>query len=144
MLVLALFQSVNCKDSLVTHLKASLLSFFKLMKKYRIFSLHYFRFFPPAGEGNFGKQAKFSSCSKGNTKAYKQQPVTEAFVPGVTGEHKTEVLEDIEAKVTKKPSQEYSRTPSRILGSLSNLDRRIALDPQVRTLRNCSGIIPEH
>ena len=44
----------------------------------------------------------------------------------------TQVSEDIEGRFTKKLYQEFSRTKSRILGALSNLDEYL-LNPQVRT-----------
>ena len=50
----------------------------------------------------------------------------------------TEVSEEIEGKVIKKLSQEFSRTESRNLGNLSKLDDFL-LKPQVRTL---SGTVP--
>ena len=50
----------------------------------------------------------------------------------------SQVSEEIEGKVTKKLSEEISRTESRILGSLSKLDE-FFLNPQTRT---CSGVVP--
>ena len=50
----------------------------------------------------------------------------------------TQVSEEIEGRVTKKLSQEFSRTESRILGALFKIDESL-LNPQVRTF---SGIIP--
>ena len=49
-----------------------------------------------------------------------------------------QVSEEIEERVTKKLSKEYSRTESRILGALSKLDDFL-LNPQVRT---CSVAVP--
>ena len=54
------------------------------------------------------------------------------FTPGMTEEYITQVSEEIEGRVTKKLSQEFSRTESRILGDLSKLDEFL-LNPQVRT-----------
>ena len=45
--------------------------------------------------------------------------------------------EEIEGRVTKKLSQEFSRTKSGILGALSKLDKFL-LNPQVRI---CSGTV---
>ena len=47
-------------------------------------------------------------------------------------EYITRVSEEIDGMVTKKLSQEFSRTESRILGALSKLDEFL-LNPQVRT-----------
>ena len=50
----------------------------------------------------------------------------------------TQVSEEIEGRVTEKVSQEFSRTESRILGALSELDEFL-LNPQVQT---CSVAVP--
>ena len=52
--------------------------------------------------------------------------------PGMAEELITQVSEEIKGRVTKKLSQEFSRTESRILGALSKLDEFL-LNPQVRT-----------
>ena len=51
----------------------------------------------------------------------------------------TQVPEEIEGRVTKKLSQEFSRTESRILGALSRLDDFL-MNPQIQ---GQSGTIPE-
>ena len=53
-------------------------------------------------------------------------------------EYISQVSEEIEGRVTKKLSKEFSRTESRILGALSTLDEFL-LNPQVRT---CSVAVP--
>ena len=53
-------------------------------------------------------------------------------VPRINEEYITQLSEEIEGTVTKKLSQEDSRTESRILGALSKLDEFL-LNPQVRT-----------
>ena len=50
----------------------------------------------------------------------------------------SQVSEEIEGRVTKKLSKEFSRTESRILGALSKLDEFL-LNPQGRT---CSVAVP--
>ena len=60
-------------------------------------------------------------------------------VPRINEEYITQVSEEIEGRVTKKPSQELSRTQSRILGALSKLDEFL-LNQQIRTH---SGTVPE-
>ena len=52
--------------------------------------------------------------------------------PGFTEEYIAQVYKEIEGRVTKKLSQEFSRTESRILGALSKLDEFL-LNPQIRT-----------
>ena len=60
------------------------------------------------------------------------------FNPGIAEKYITQVSEKIEGRVTKKLSQEFSRTESRILGALSKPDEFL-LNPQVRT---CSVAAP--
>ena len=52
--------------------------------------------------------------------------------PELTQEYISQVSEEIEGRVTKKLSKEFSKTESRILGALSKLDEFL-LNPQVRT-----------
>ena len=59
-------------------------------------------------------------------------------VPGINEECITQLFEEIESRVSKKLSLEFSRTESRILGALSKLDEFL-LNPQVRTH---SGTVP--
>ena len=52
--------------------------------------------------------------------------------PELTQGYISQVSEEIEGRVTKKLSKEFSKTESRILGALSKLDEFL-LNPQVRT-----------
>ena len=58
--------------------------------------------------------------------------------PDLTQDYISQVSEEIEGRVTKKLSKEFSRTESWILGALSNLEEFL-LNPQVRT---CSLAVP--
>ena len=58
-------------------------------------------------------------------------------VPRVNEENITQVSEEIDGRVTKKLSQEFSRTESRILGARSKLDEFL-LNPQIRT--HCGAV----
>ena len=58
--------------------------------------------------------------------------------PGISEEYIAQVYEEIEGSATKKLSQEFSRTESRILGVLSKLDEFL-LNPQIGTF---SGTVP--
>ena len=60
-------------------------------------------------------------------------------VPRINEEYITQLSVEIEGRVTKKLSQEYSRTESRILGTLSKLDEFL-LNQQIRMH---SGTVPE-
>ena len=53
-------------------------------------------------------------------------------VPRINEEYVTQASEEIEGRVTKRLSQEFSRTESRILGALSKIDEFL-LSPQIRT-----------
>ena len=53
-------------------------------------------------------------------------------VPRINEEYITQVSEEIDSRVTKKLSQEFSRTESRILGALSKFDE-ILLNQQTQT-----------
>ena len=55
-----------------------------------------------------------------------------ALDPELTQDYISQVSEEIEGRVTKKLSKEFSKTESRILGALSKLDEFL-LNPQVRT-----------
>ena len=52
--------------------------------------------------------------------------------PELTQDYISQVSEEIEGRVNKKLSKEFSKTESRILGALSKLDEFL-LNPQVRT-----------
>ena len=56
----------------------------------------------------------------------------------LTQDYISQVSEEIEGRVTKKLSKEFSKTESRILGAFSKLDEFL-LNPQVRT---CSVTVP--
>ena len=53
-------------------------------------------------------------------------------VPRINEEYITQVSEEIEGRVSKKPSQDFSWTESRILGALSKLEEFL-LNQQIRT-----------
>ena len=60
------------------------------------------------------------------------------YVPRINEEYITQFFEEIEGRGTKKLSQEFSRTESRILGALSKLDE-FFLNQQITTH---SGTVP--
>ena len=53
------------------------------------------------------------------------------LAPELTQDYISQVSEEIEGRVTKKLSNEYNKTESRMLGALSKLDEFL-LNPQVR------------
>ena len=81
---------------------------------------------------------KLADVSKGTQENTKNSQAQDTFIPEMTEDHITHVSEEFGGKVTKKLSQEFSRTESRILVALSRLDEYL-LNPQVRT---CSVAVP--
>ena len=81
---------------------------------------------------------KLAAESRETQKYPRNSQSKNSSAPGITEEYIAQVSEKIERSVTKKLSQEFSRTESRILGALSKLDEFL-LNPQVRPF---SGIVP--
>ena len=81
---------------------------------------------------------KLAAVSRDTQESARNGQSQNTFDPGMTEDYITQVSEEIECRVTKKLSQESSRTESRILGALSKLDE-FFLNPQVQT---CSGTVP--
>ena len=84
---------------------------------------------------NKRKLAAVSRETPENTRNSKSQNTVD---PEMAQEYIFQVSEEIEGRVTRKLSKEFSRTESRILGALSKLDEFL-LKPQVRT---CSVAVP--
>ena len=78
---------------------------------------------------NKGKLAAVSSETPENTSNSQSQKTLD---PGMAQDYISEVFEEIEGRVTKELSKEFSRTESHILGALSELVEFL-LNPQVRT-----------
>ena len=84
---------------------------------------------------NKRKLAAVSSETPESTRSGRSQNILD---PELTQDYISQVSEEIEGRVTKKLSKEFSRTESRILGALSKLDEFL-VNPQVRT---CSVAVP--
>ena len=84
---------------------------------------------------NERKIAAVLTETPGNTRNLQSQNTLD---PGMAQEFISQVSEEIKGRVTKKLSKEFSRTESRILGSLSKLDEFL-LNPEVRI---CSVAVP--
>ena len=84
---------------------------------------------------NKRKLAAVSRETPENTRNSQSQNTLDPEMPQ---EYISQVSEEIEGRVTRKLSKEFSRTESRILGALSKLDKFL-LNPQVRT---CSVAVP--
>ena len=59
--------------------------------------------------------------------------------PGITEEYVAQVSEEFEGRVTKKLSQEFSRTESHILAALSKLDNFLRYEHSLEPFREHSG-----
>ncbi len=82
-----------------------------------------------------GKIAAVSRETPENTRNTQSQNTLD---PGMAQKYISQVSEEIEGKIIKKLSKEFSRTESRILGALSKLDEFL-LNPQARI---CSVAVP--
>ena len=81
---------------------------------------------------------KIAAVSRKTPEITRSSQSQNALYPEMTQEYISQVSEEIEGRVTKKLSKEFSRTESRILCPLSKLDD-FFLNPQVRT---CSVAVP--
>ena len=81
---------------------------------------------------------KLAAVSRETPESTRERRTQNVLDPELTQDYISQVSEEIEGRVTKKLSKEFSRTESRILGALSKLDEFL-LDPQVRT---CSVVAP--
>ena len=84
---------------------------------------------------NNRKSAAVSKETPESTRGRRTQNIQD---PELTQDYISQVSEEIEGRVTKKLSKEFSRTESRILGALSKLDEFL-LNPQVQT---CFVVVP--
>ena len=81
---------------------------------------------------------KLAAVSRETPEGSRGSRVQNVLDPELTQDYISQVFEEIEGRVTKKLSKEFSKTESRILGALSKLDE-LLLNPQVRT---CSIAVP--
>ena len=84
---------------------------------------------------NKGKLLAVSRETPEDSRSSRAQNVLD---PESAQDYISQVSEEIEGRVTKKLSKEFSKTESRILDALSKLDE-LLLNPQVRT---CSAAVP--
>ena len=81
---------------------------------------------------------KLAAVSRETPESTRSGTAPNILDPELTQDYISQVSEEIEGRVTKKLSKEFSKTKSRILGALSKLDEFL-LNPQVRT---CSVVAP--
>ena len=84
-------------------------------------------------------KTKLAAVSRETPEGSRSSRGQNVFDPELTHDYNSQVSEEIEGRVTKKLSRDFSKTESRILGALSKLDECL-LNPQVRT---CSVAVPK-
>ena len=84
------------------------------------------------------KKRKLAAVSRETPEGSRSSRAQNVLDPESAQDYISQVSEEIERRVTKKLSKEFSRTESRIMGALSKLDE-LRLNPQVRT---CSVTVP--
>ena len=80
----------------------------------------------------FRNKRKVAAMAREKQESPRNNPLQNSAAPGITEDYIAQVSEEIEGRVTKKLSQEFSRTESRLLGGLSKLDEFL-LNPQILT-----------
>ena len=94
--------------------------------------------FSPSEMATLRNKRKLAAVSREAPESTRSGKAPSVLDPELTQEYISQVSEEIEGRVTKKLSKEFSRTESRILGALSKLDEFL-LNPQART---CSVVAP--
>ena len=77
------------------------------------------------------KKRKLAAVSKETPEGSRSSRRQNVFDTELTQDYFSQVSEEVEGRVTKKLSKEFSKTESNILGALSKLDE-LLLNPQVR------------
>ena len=98
------------------------------------FSLNHWQDFPSRNLATLRNKRKLAAVSRETPEGSRNSTVQNVIDPELTQDCISQVSEEIEGRVTKKLSKEFSKTESRILGALSKLDEFLP-NPQVR---NCS------
>ena len=81
---------------------------------------------------------KLAAVSRETPEGSKSSRGRNVIDPELTQDYISQVSEEIKGRVTKKLSNEFNKTESRILGALSKLDEFL-LNPQVRTCSVVQG-----
>ena len=102
------------------------------------FSFHCWQSFSLSTMATLRNKRKLAAVSRETPESTRNSRAQNTLGPDLAQDYISQVSEEIEGRVTKKLSKEFSRTESRILGALSKLDEFL-LNPQVRT---CSVAVP--
>ena len=81
---------------------------------------------------------KLAAVSRETPESTRNSRAQNTIDPQLVKEYIFQVSKEIEGRVAKKLSKQFSRTESRVLGALSKLDEFL-LNPQIRT---CSVAVP--
>ena len=79
-----------------------------------------------------GNKRKLAAVSRETPESTRNSQSQNTLDPEIAQVYNSQIFEEIEGRVTKKLSKEFSRTESRNLGALSKLDEFL-LKPQLRT-----------
>ena len=109
-----------------------------LIHKQNKFSLYHWQDFSSRSMVTLRNKRKLAAVSRETPEGSRSSRAQNVLDPELTQDYISQVSEEIEGRVTKKLSKEFSKTESRILGALSKLDEFL-LNPQVRT---CSVAVP--
>ena len=111
----------------------------KFMKRYKCFSLTTVEHFSGQKMSTKTNKRKLATVSKETKEGHPRNSQSrKTSVHGITEDYITQVSEDIEGRITKQLSQEFSRSKSWTFGALSKLDE-FPLNPHIRTT---SGTVP--
>ena len=105
---------------------------FFLIQKQNKFSLHHWQDFFSRSMATLRNRRKIAAVSRETPEGSRSSRAQKVLDLELTQGYISQVPEEIEGRVTKKLSKEFSKTESSILGALSKLDE-FFLDPQVRT-----------
>ena len=89
------------------------------------------KIFPSRNMATLRNKRKLAAVSRGKPEGNRSSRGQNVLDPESTQDYISQVSEEIEGRVTKKLSKEFSKTESRILGALSTFDEFL-LNPQVR------------
>ena len=121
------FGCLNCWNFILSDLEETFIN-----TRNDKFSLDHWQNFPWRSMAALRNQRKLAAISREIPEGSRISRGQNVLDPELTQDYISQVSEEIEGRVTKKLSKEFSKTESRILGALSKLDEFL-LNPQVRT-----------
>ena len=96
------------------------------------FSLNHWQDFPSRSMATLRNKRKLTAVSRETPEGSRSSRRQNVLDPELTQDYISQVSEEIEGRVTKKLSKDFSKTESHILGDLSKFDEFV-LNPQFRT-----------